>query len=74
MEYLGETITEIAATKAGIIKEQGFVVLAQQTPDGGVELWRRAAGVGGEVAREGLEYAIDSRAIAVGGELISVTG
>ena len=30
MEYLGNTIAEIAATKAGIIKEQGFVVLAQQ--------------------------------------------
>jgi dihydrofolate synthase/folylpolyglutamate synthase len=74
MEYLGDTITEIAATKAGIIKEQGFVVLAQQTPDAAVELLRRAAEVGADVAREGLEYSIDSRAVAVGGQLISVTG
>ena len=74
MEYLGNTITEIAATKAGIIKEQGFVVLAQQTPEAAVELLRRAAEVGADVAREGLEYSIDSRAIAVGGQLISVTG
>ena len=73
-EYLGETITEIAATKAGIIKEQGFVVLAQQEPDAAVELLRRAAEVGADVAREGLEYSIDSRAIAVGGQLISITG
>jgi dihydrofolate synthase/folylpolyglutamate synthase len=74
MEYLGNTIAEIASTKAGIIKEQGFVVLAQQTPEAAVELLRRAAEVGADVAREGLEYSIDSRAIAVGGQLISITG
>ena len=74
MEYLGSTISEIAATKAGIIKENGFIVLAQQTPEAAVELLRRAAEVGADVAREGLEYSIDSRAIAVGGQLISITG
>ena len=74
MEYLGNTITEIAATKAGIIKEQGFIVLAQQTPEAAVELLRRAAEVGADIAREGLEYSIDSRAIAVGGQLVSITG
>ena len=74
MEYLGNTLSEIAATKAGIIKEQGFVVLAQQSPEAAVELLRRAAEVGADVAREGLEYSIDSRAIAVGGQLISITG
>lgn len=74
MEYLGNTIAEIAITKAGIIKEQGFVVLAQQEPEAAVELLRRAAEVGADVAREGLEYSIDSRAIAVGGQLISITG
>ena len=74
MEYLGDTIGEIAKTKAGIIKEQGFVVLAQQEPEAAVELLRRAAEVGADVAREGLEYSIDSRAIAVGGQLLSITG
>ena len=74
MEFLGSTITEIAATKAGIIKEHGFIVLAQQTPEAAVELLRRAAEVSADVAREGLEYSIDSRAIAVGGQLISITG
>ena len=74
MDYLGSTIAEIAATKAGIIKEHGFIVLAQQTPEAAVELLRRAAEVGADVAREGLEYSIESRAIAVGGQLISITG
>jgi dihydrofolate synthase/folylpolyglutamate synthase len=74
MEYLGNTIAEIATTKAGIIKEQGFVVLAQQEPEAAVELLRRAAEVGADVAREGLDFSIESRAVAVGGQLISITG
>ena len=74
MEYLGNTLTEIAATKAGVIKEGGFVVLAQQQPEAAVELLRRAAEVGADIAREGIEYELLSRAIAVGGQLISVRG
>ena len=73
-EYLGNTLTEIAATKAGIIKEGSFVVLAQQEPEAAKELLKKAAEMGADIAREGLEYSIDSRALAVGGQLISVTG
>jgi len=73
-EYLGNTLTEISATKAGIIKEGTFVVLAQQEPEAAVELLKKAAELGADIAREGLEYSIDSRALAVGGQLISVTG
>jgi dihydrofolate synthase/folylpolyglutamate synthase len=51
-EYLGETLTEIAQTKAGIIKEGGFVVLAQQEPECAVELIKQAALVGADIARE----------------------
>jgi dihydrofolate synthase/folylpolyglutamate synthase len=74
MEYLGNTLTEIAATKAGVIKEGGFVVLAQQKPEAAVELLRRAAEVGADIAREGIEYELLSRAVAIGGQLISVKG
>jgi dihydrofolate synthase/folylpolyglutamate synthase len=71
-EYLGSTLAEIASTKAGIIKEGGFVVLAQQQPEAAVELLKRAALVGADVAREGLEYEIESRALAVGGQLLTI--
>lgn len=74
MEYLGNTLTKIAATKAGVIKEGGFVVLAQQQPEAAVELLRRAAEVGADIAREGIEYELLSRAVAIGGQLISVKG
>ncbi|MFM1952465.1 MAG: hypothetical protein RJA33_1259 [Actinomycetota bacterium] len=72
MEYLGSTIAEIAKTKAGIIKEGGFIVLAQQEPEAAVELLKKAAAVGADVAREGLEYEIESRTIAVGGQLLTI--
>jgi dihydrofolate synthase/folylpolyglutamate synthase len=74
MEYLGNSLVEIATTKAGIIKEGGFAVLAQQEPDVAVELLRKAAEVGADVAREGLEYSVLSRAVAVGGQLVTIQG
>jgi dihydrofolate synthase/folylpolyglutamate synthase len=72
MEYLGSTIGEIAKTKAGIIKEGGFVVLAQQQPEAAVELLKKAAEVGADIAREGVEYFIESRTLAVGGQLLTI--
>lgn len=72
MEYLGSTIGEIAKTKAGIIKEGGFVVLAQQQSEAAVELLKKAAEVGADIAREGVEYVIESRALAVGGQLLTI--
>ncbi len=74
MEYLGNTLSEIASTKAGVIKEGGFVVLAEQQPEAAVELLRRAAEVSADIAREGIEYELLSRAVAIGGQLISVKG
>ena len=74
MEYLGHTLHEIAATKAGIIKEGGFIVLAQQESEAAKELIRKAAEVGADVVREGIEYSVASRAVAVGGQLITITG
>lgn len=73
-EYLGTTLTEIASTKAGVIKASGFVVLAQQKPEAAIELLKRAAEVGADIAREGIEYELISRAVAVGGQLISIKG
>ena len=74
MEYLGDTLVEIASTKAGIIKEGGFAVLSQQEPEVAVELLRKAAEVGADVAREGLEYSVLSRAVAIGGQLVTIQG
>ena len=74
MEYLGNTLTEIAKTKSGILKPGGFGVLSQQESEAAIELLRKAAEVGIDVAREGVEYSLASRAVAVGGQLISISG
>ena len=73
-EYLGETLTEIAQTKSGIIKQSGFVVLAQQEPEAAKVLLKRAAEMGADVAREGVEYSVLSRSLAVGGQLRTIQG
>jgi dihydrofolate synthase/folylpolyglutamate synthase len=73
-EYLGETLTEIAQTKSGIIKQSGFVVLAQQEPEVAKVLLKRAAEMGADVAREGVEYSVLSRSLAVGGQLLTIQG
>jgi dihydrofolate synthase/folylpolyglutamate synthase len=47
-------------------------VLAQQQPEAAVELLKQAALVGADIAREGLEYVIESRTLAVGGQLLTI--
>ncbi len=73
MNYLGNTLSEIAQTKAGIIKEGGSVVLARQEPEAAVELLKRVQEVGATVAREGIEFSLSSRALAIGGQLLAIT-
>jgi len=72
--YLGSTVEEIAADKAGIIKTGAVAVLAQQPPAAAEVLLRRAAEVGASVAREGLEFGVVSRELAVGGQQVSIRG
>jgi dihydrofolate synthase/folylpolyglutamate synthase len=71
---LGSTVAEIAAEKAGIIHAGATVVLAAQPPEAAEVLLRQAAAVGATVAREGLEFGVVDRAVAVGGQLLSLQG
>jgi len=74
MEYLGNSIEEIAATKAGILKSGAFAVLANQEPAVAKVLLAKAAELGIDIAREGIEYEIMSRQVAVGGQLLTIRG
>lgn len=73
-QYLGETVAEIAREKAGIIKPEAVAVLAAQPPEAAAELIRRAAEVQAAVAREGLEFGVIERRIAVGGQFLTLQG
>jgi dihydrofolate synthase/folylpolyglutamate synthase len=74
MEYLGETIEEIAQTKSGIIKQESHVVLAAQEPEVARILLEKVVEKSAIPYREGIEFALAKRDIAVGGQLISVRG
>jgi dihydrofolate synthase/folylpolyglutamate synthase len=74
MDYLGNTLEEIAQTKAGIFKPESNVVLAAQTPEVAKVLMAQVAKVSAIPFREGIEFSLANRAIAVGGQLISING
>jgi dihydrofolate synthase/folylpolyglutamate synthase len=74
MEYLGDTLEKIATTKSGIIKENSFAVLARQEAEVAQVLMHKCAQVDATPLREGVEYAVTNRALAVGGQLISISG
>ena len=71
---LGADPVTIAQDKAGIIKPGGTAVISQQSLEVFEVLLRRAAEVGAQVAREGLEFGVTARSVAVGGQLVSFKG
>lgn len=73
-EYLGTRIPDIAAEKAGIIKSGAAAVFGQQPQAAAEVLLRRAADVGATVAREGVEFGVAARNLAVGGQQLRVQG
>jgi dihydrofolate synthase / folylpolyglutamate synthase len=74
MDYLGDTLEEIAQTKAGIFKPESNVVLAAQTPEVAKVLMAQVAKVAAIPFREGIEFSVANRAIAVGGQMIAING
>jgi dihydrofolate synthase/folylpolyglutamate synthase len=71
---LGSTVGEIAAEKAGIIHPGAVVVSAGQAPEAAEVLTARVAEVGARLAREGLDFGVRSRSIAVGGQSLDLAG
>jgi dihydrofolate synthase/folylpolyglutamate synthase len=73
-EWLGETIEEIAWAKSGIIHPGATVLSARQDDEAARPLLERCIEVGATLAREGSEFGLVSRAIAVGGQVLSLQG
>jgi len=75
MQWLGDTIEEIAREKAGIIKPGAVAVIAQQPSVAAAEiLLAHASQVGASVAREGIEFGVLSREMAFGGQSLTLQG
>jgi dihydrofolate synthase/folylpolyglutamate synthase len=74
-QWLGDTIEAIAREKAGIIKPGAVTVLAQQPQVAAAEIvLEHAASVGAAVAREGIEFGVLAREMAVGGQSLTLRG
>lgn len=73
-DRLGTTPGEIAKEKAGIVKQDSTVILAQQPVDAAQVMLKKAVEVDATVAREGLEFGVVSRQVAVGGQLLTLRG
>ena len=73
-EYLGETIGEIAQTKSGIFRLGKPSVLAHQSREAAEVLIRESAIIESIPLREGLDFALLHRDVAVGGQLLSIQG
>ncbi len=74
VNYLGSDITGIAAEKAGIIKPGSVAVLAQQSPEVARVIAARSIEMDASVAREGMEFGVLERDVAVGGQQLRLQG
>ncbi|MDQ2636655.1 MAG: bifunctional folylpolyglutamate synthase/dihydrofolate synthase, partial [Actinomycetota bacterium] len=82
VDYLGDTVAEIAGEKAGIITKQNadlvptetVAVIARQSPEAMEVLLRQTVTADAAVAREDSEFAVLDRQIAVGGQLLELQG
>lgn len=73
-DRLGTTPGEIALEKGGVIKQDATVILAQQPVDAAQVLLKKAVEVDATVAREGMEFGVVSREVAVGGQQLTLRG
>jgi dihydrofolate synthase/folylpolyglutamate synthase len=74
VDYLGPDLTSIAGEKAGIIKPGSVAVLADQDPEAAAVLLARVAEVDAVVARQGQEFGVLRRDVAVGGQVLRLQG
>jgi dihydrofolate synthase / folylpolyglutamate synthase len=73
-EFLGVDVLGIAREKAGIIKPGAVAVLAAQDKEVAAVLLERCVEVGAQVAREGAEFGVAEREVAVGGQRLALRG
>jgi dihydrofolate synthase/folylpolyglutamate synthase len=71
---LGSTVEEIAGEKAGILRPESLAVVGAQPLGAARVLAARAAELGTTLVREGLEFGVARRAVAVGGQMLTLRG
>ena len=74
MEYLGETVGDIAAEKAAIIDQDGVVVTGPLPPGAEGPVTGRVAETDARWLRHGDDFSVESETLAVGGWVADVEG
>jgi dihydrofolate synthase/folylpolyglutamate synthase len=74
VDYLGPDITGIAREKAGIIKPESVAIVGEQRPEVMQVILERVAEVDAMVARQGSEFSVLERTIAIGGQMLTLQG
>jgi dihydrofolate synthase/folylpolyglutamate synthase len=74
VEFLGSDLAGIAAEKAGIIKPGSIALVAEQPPDASRVVLERCVDVDATVARQGAEFGVLEREVAVGGQRLRLQG
>jgi dihydrofolate synthase / folylpolyglutamate synthase len=73
-EWLGDTIHDIAVAKSGIVHSGSTLICALQEEEAAEPILRHCAEVGATVAREGREFGVLDRQVAVGGQQLALQG
>ncbi|OLB81606.1 MAG: dihydrofolate synthase [Actinobacteria bacterium 13_2_20CM_2_71_6] len=73
-EWLGDTIADIALAKSGIVHSGATLICAAQPEEAAEPILARCAEVGATIAREGGEFGVLHRELAVGGQVLTIQG
>jgi dihydrofolate synthase/folylpolyglutamate synthase len=74
MEWLGDTVADIALAKAGIVHKGSTLVCAVQPEEAMRPILERCVEVGATLAREGKDFGVVRRELAVGGQVLTLQG
>jgi dihydrofolate synthase / folylpolyglutamate synthase len=73
-QWLGDTVEDIALAKVGIVHKGATLICATQPDEAMRPILRHCAEVDATIAREGSEFGVLRRSLAVGGQVLTLQG
>jgi dihydrofolate synthase/folylpolyglutamate synthase len=73
-EWLGDTVEDIALAKVGIVHKGATLICAAQSDEVMRPILEHCAQVDATIAREGSEFGVLGRSLAVGGQVLTLQG
>ncbi len=73
-QWLGDTVEDIALAKVGIVHKGATLICAVQPDEANAVILRHCAEVDATIAREGSEFGVLRRSLAVGGQVLTLQG